>query len=83
MRYTVVLSAHGNIDHGANPYEPLFGVECGMKEADTIEELQRIVREYISEYNLGSGEWTGGAVMEGNKKIGYISYNGRFWDKEK
>lgn len=81
MKYKVFLSAHGNIDHGENPYKPLEGVERGYREADTIEELQSIVREYIEKNDIGGGQWTGGKVMEGDKEIGYISYNGRFWNE--
>lgn len=79
MKYKVILSAHGNIDHGEDPFTPLFGVEQGEREADTIEELQKIVREYIDKYNLGSMNWTGGEVFTDDRQIGYISYNGRFW----
>lgn len=81
MKYSVELSAHGNIDHGQDPYKPLYGVFCGRKEADTVIELEDIVRRYIDENNLGSGNWTGGKVFEGEKEIGYISYNGRYWPK--
>ena len=81
-KYAVTLSAHGNIDHGQNPYEMLYGVSPEMGYADTIEELQQIVREYISENALGSGNWTGGEVYDASEdlKIGYISYNGRYWE---
>ena len=82
MRYKVLLSAHGNIDHGENPYETLAGVDRGYKEADTIEELQSIVRKYIDDNDLGSGNWTGGKVFDGDEEIGYISYNGRYWTTE-
>lgn len=82
MRYTVELTAHGNIDHGENPYEALAGVEQTTRSADTIEELQKIVRDYIEEHNLGGGQWTGGKVTENGKEIGRISYNGRYWTLE-
>ena len=82
MKYKVTLGAYGNIDHGEDPYKPLDGVPQGMKEADTIEELQSIVRAYIDEHDLGAGNWTGGKVFEGEKEIGRISYNGRYWTKE-
>lgn len=82
MRYKVTLSAHGNIDHGEDPYATLPGVYQGVKEADTIEELQQIVRTYIDENDLGGGNWTGGKVFDGEKEIGRISYNGRYWTKD-
>ena len=79
MRYEVILSAHGNIDHGQDPFTPLYGVYQGKGEADSIEGLQKIVRDYIDENGLGSMNWTGGEVFVDNRQIGYISYNGRFW----
>lgn len=79
MKYKVILSAHGNIDHGQDPFTPLFGVYQGTKEADSIEELQAIVREYIDKNGLGSMNWTGGEVFVDDRQVGYISYNGRFW----
>ena len=82
MRYTVTLGAYGNIDHGENPYKALQGVFQGTKQAETIEELQQIVRTYIDDNDLGSGNWSGGDVFEDGKKIGRISYNGRWWPLE-
>lgn len=82
MRYIVELSAHGNIDHGEDPYKPLENVYQGTKESDTIEELQQIVRDYIDKYDLGGGQWTGGKVTEDGKEIGRISYNSRYWPLE-
>jgi hypothetical protein len=53
-----------------------------MRHVDTIEEAQRAVREYIEKHHLGAGNWAGGKVWtEENEYIGYISYNGRFWEK--
>ena len=82
MRYSVELSAHGNIDHGEDPFARLEGVEYGRRSADTIEELQQIVRDYIEENDLGSGQFTGGTVRDGEKVIGKISYNSRYWTNE-
>lgn len=81
-KYAVSLSGHGNPDHGENPYKPLDGVPVTMGYAETIEELQQIVRDYISENDLGSGNWTGGNVFDAvhDLQIGYISYNGRYWE---
>ena len=80
--YRVSLMAHGNIDHGKNPYEMLEGTHAGYYYADSIKECQRAVRAYIEKYDLGAGEWTGGLAFKGNEYFGGISYNGRFWDKE-
>ena len=80
MRYKVTLTAHGNIDHNQNPYEMIVPME--VAKCDTIEECQKVVRDFIEENNLGGGNFTGGQVYEGNVKVGYISYNGRFWENE-
>ena len=61
-KYKVALTAHGNIDHGANPYEMVAPPQIVF--ADTIEELQQAVRDYIEEYDLGGGNWTGGQVSD-------------------
>ena len=83
MSYSVTLTSAGNIDHGQNPYDQLYGVSQERVYAASIEECQQRVMEYIDEYNLGGGNWTGGDVYDdlGNV-IGHISYNGRYWPKE-
>lgn len=40
--------------------------------ADSIEECQRLVRNYIEDNCLGAGNWTGGRVFENGVKVGYI-----------
>lgn len=81
--YKVNLKACGNIDHFENPYDnKVNGVEVPqeMAEASSIEECQSIVKKYIEENNLGSGNWDGGEVYKDGTYIGRISYNTRFWD---
>ena len=81
--YQVILSACGNIDHGENPDDNVVNgirVLRRIAKATSINECQRIVREYIEDNDLGAGNWTGGNVFKGKKKIGYISYNGRYWN---
>lgn len=82
-RYAVTLSGCGNPDHGQNPYKSVYGVPTIMRYADTIEELQEIVKTYIRNYNLGGGNWTGGIVYDAinDIQIGHISYNGRYWEE--
>ena len=81
--YTVMLSSSGNPDFNQNPYEPVYGASKQILKAASIEECQQIVRNYIDFYNLGSGNWDGGDVFKDGKLIGYISYNGRYWNYEK
>ena len=81
--YTVKLSGHGNIDHDENPYLNIVNneiIEAAVAEANSIEECQSIVRNYIEENGLGGGNWTGGEVFKNGEKVGRISYNGRFWE---
>jgi hypothetical protein len=83
MEYSVLLTSCGNPDKGQNPYEALWGVPTKRVYADSIEELQNVVREYIEEYDIGGGNWNGGDVYDrSGTVIGNISYNGRYWQKE-
>lgn len=81
-RYAVTLTAHGNIDHGQDPYTMI--AEPGEGYGETIEDLQFLVQKYISDNALGGGNWTGGEVtdLDTDTIIGHISYNGRYWPKE-
>ena len=38
-------------------------------------------RAFIEENALGSSNYSGGKIYEGDEYVGYVSYNGRFWDK--
>lgn len=80
-KYRVTLTAHGNIDHGQNPYEMLYS--AGAAQAESIEGCQELVRHFISETGIGGGNWTGGDVyeVETGELVGNISYNGRYWPK--
>ena len=84
--YKVTLSACGNIDHNENPYSNIInGEEVSAQEIEcnSIRECQEAVLKYIDDNNLGSGNWTGGDVTKNNRVVGYISYNGRFWERTK
>lgn len=81
MKYAVTLKSCGNIDIGQNPFETISPTH--IYTADSIEECQQVVRNYIERWNLGGSNWTGGDVYDGlGNLIGNISYNGRFWLKE-
>lgn len=83
MKYCVTLTAHGNIDHGQDPYSLIL--PAAEAYGESIEECQEIVRYYIDEHDLGGGNWTGGEVRDADtgEVVGRISYNGRFWPKTK
>lgn len=83
--YYVTLSACGNIDHGENPYINVVNgarIKANRVACESIEECQKAVCKYIDDNLLGGGNWTGGRVFKDGEQVGYISYNGRYWDKE-
>ena len=77
----VELSSVGNPDFGQNPNEPLYGCERNRKvEVDSFEKAALLCLQFISKNDLGGGNWSGGLITEGKKKIAYVSYNGRVWE---
>ena len=77
MKYSVVLSAHGNPDHYESPFEEVAPNE--VANCECIEDCQAAVRKYIDKHDLGAGNWTGGDVFHNGEVIGRISYNSRYW----
>ena len=75
-KYLVVLNYHK------------FGYEVDEDyrefESDTIEECQRVVRQYIMDNEVASSEWYGGNLFDLKKKelIGMVAYNGRYFPKQ-
>lgn len=58
-------------------YKNIDNVYFGVK---SLEEASVLCRRYIDHFGLGSGNWTGGLVIdESGLKVGRISYNGRIW----
>ena len=83
--YKILLMACGNVDHMENPYDNIVNgikVHKSLETCESIKECQEIAKKYIDTNNLGSGNWNGGAVYDdyGNQ-IGYVSYNGKYWEK--
>lgn len=83
--YKLILQACGNPDHMENPNDNIVNgkiVQEEQKLCNTIEECQMVARDYIKTNDLGSGNWNGGFVFdEYNNQVGYISYNGKYWEK--
>lgn len=81
MKYKVILDSCGSINLGENPYKQVDGAYREMSYCKTIEDCQSAVNEYISKHNLRASQWDGGEVFTiKNEYLGYISYNGRFWE---
>lgn len=72
----VELRADGNPDHGQHGrlVKPIRVAVSDLAEAS------RVCRQFITEHDLGGGNWTGGTVYQDGKKIARVSYNGRVWD---
>ena len=81
--YEVELSAVPNPDYADEDDRGSINIKKSRKKVSDVEEARRVVREFIEENDLGSGNWPNGGVYKNGKKIGYISYNGRFWDDTK
>lgn len=80
MKYEVKLIAHGNCDRVENPHKKICPSEAFR--GNTIEEMQKAVREFITRNNLGAGNICMVDVMDldKNEVVGQISYNGRYWE---
>lgn len=82
--YTVELSNVGNPDYRQNSKMALPDTTCGWAHVDTIEAASDICRLYVSFYDLGSGNWSGGKVVRNDGLVmGRIMYNGHFWNDAK
>ena len=75
--FHVSLSACGNPDFGQSRD---IGVPKRVVAVTSLEEASTACQNYIAEFNLGSGNWTGGKVYgKGGAVVARISYNGRIW----
>lgn len=75
---TILLCSCGNIDYGQTTPQSA----PGLAAVDSIEEACRAARTYITENDLGGGNWGGKAgecYAEDGEYLGRVSYNGRFW----
>ena len=78
-RYQMLLESVGNPDYGQ--YTPVS--DPTWVAADSLPELRDLAEKYRDDNELGGGNWPNPVVLEGEKKIGYFSYNGRLWTLEK
>jgi len=73
--FTARLRSVGNPDFGqyaaiSNPEE----VIC-----ETLEQVRQACLDYISKWNLGSGNWPRTVIKHNGKPLCSVSYNGRLW----
>ena len=75
----VELQSVGNSDYG-DAEEKRKNIAVKKVYVESIEEAQGVVRQFIDRHDLGGGNWTGGKVFKDGKNIGFIAYNGRFFE---
>ena len=76
--YVVKMSSVGNPDFGEDPKKslsPKINMPC-----KSLKECSMHCLKYISMFNLGAGNWTGGQVQVDGCQVARISFNGRVWD---
>jgi hypothetical protein len=80
-QYYVVLASCGNIDFGQNPNRAMLGVPRKRLRVASLRAASQACRLYIAHYELGGGNWIGGAVLDHKTKVlvAQISFNGRAW----
>lgn len=81
--FKVALLAYGNIDHDEDPFELVCAPTILL--AESIEELQRHFRLWVEFNDIGAGNLCMADVTDADtdEYLGYLSYNGRYWPKEK
>lgn len=56
-------------------------IEAVFYEVADLKEASEVCQKYIRYFNLGSGNFSGGRVIDDNDNfVARISYNGRVWD---
>lgn len=79
--YQVKPRIMGNPDHGQNPSAPPYGVKPKTLSAPTLTDLRDVVFAWRDDNGLGAGNWGTARVFKDGKEFGYMSYNGRVWDR--
>lgn len=75
--YRMILRSVGNPDYRQNPNRPISPTE--IIEFAAIEEAGPALRSYVERHDLGSGNVPRTAVLEGDREVARVSYNGRVW----
>lgn len=51
-----------------------------LKQVSSLKEASQACKAYIEEHNLGGSGFTGGIVLQDDKPVAVVSYNGRVSD---
>lgn len=70
----VKLEAKSNPDHRDG-----ISIKATWANVSSLNEASAVCQKFISDNQLGSGNWTGGDVKDNGVSVARISYNGRIW----
>ena len=74
----VILQAKPNNDFPKGSHEATIDIPAFYMPCVSFEDASQICRSFIRDANLGSGNWSGGEIVDDNgQAIGYVAYNGR------
>jgi hypothetical protein len=81
--HKVFLANRGNISYGQDPNKSIYGTQSDFHiEIEHPIDAPTVVRQYIVNFDLGASSFVGGQIINENEEmVGYVSYNGRLWDK--
>lgn len=84
-KYQVQLSNVGNPDHRQDPSRPLPETTCGWARVNTFQEAAALCQLYITFYDLGGGNWSGGDITETTSGlvVAYVTYGGNLYESRK
>jgi hypothetical protein len=49
--------------------------------AESLSDLRHAIQDFLGDNGLGAGNWGTAKVFKDGKPYGFMSYNGRIWDK--
>jgi hypothetical protein len=78
---TVELAHAPNPDiQGGGYWEGVPPEGVRLIPVSSVAEASQVCREFLDQWGLGGGNWTGGDVRENGTVVARISYNGRAWN---
>lgn len=80
VEYKIKPRLFGNPDRLQDPTKPL-NIEVKTITAGTLIDLKAKVHEWLMDNQIGAGNWGDTPVYKNLKILGYMSYNGRVWDR--
>jgi hypothetical protein len=78
------LASVGNPDLGQDPNRPLYGCDRNhWRPVMSYKEASEVASKWISDNDLGAGNWSGGEIAVKGTVVAHVSYNGRVWEVSK